>query len=70
MADADDLWRENFVAEQHPFLLEAVERYGRSDYGSHYKSAAKDGAVERSSSKGRRFVAAENVKRVLKVRCC
>lgn len=64
MADAED-----FVAEQHPFPPEAVERYGRSDYGADYKYAAKGGAVERSSSKGRRFVT-ENVKRVLKVRCC
>lgn len=66
MADADDLLRESFVAEQHPLLPEAVERYGRSAYGADYKYAAKDGVVERSSSKGRRFVA-ENVKRVLKV---
>ena len=64
--DEGDLWRDNFVAEQHPFVPEAVESYGRSSYSEEYQYKVKDGAVERSSSKGGRFVA-ENVKRVLKV---
>ena len=67
MADgAADPWRDSFVAEQHPFVPEAVESYGRISSSEEYKYRVKGGEVERSSSKGGRFVA-ENVKRVLKV---
>ena len=65
MADlADELWRDSFIAEQSPFMPEAVESYGRSSYSEEYK--VKGGVVERASSKGGRFVA-ENVRRALKV---
>ena len=65
MADlADELWRDSFIAEQSPFMPEAVESYGRSSYSEEYK--VKGGVVERDSSKDGRFVA-ENVRRALKV---
>ena len=51
-------------ADEPAAVREAVESYGRSSYSEKYK--VKGGEVERSSSKGGRFVA-ENVKRALKV---